>query len=792
MTTFYLDQEGGSDAADGLTFANRWKTITLGATAARIAAGDTIRIMASPDPTLVGNADWTNGPQNATRAIVSSTNATPIVVTLSSGNYTLLAPSVGDTVIVNAHATNTKANGVWAISAVNGSTTITLQDAQGGNSVGNGSGGATGTVRKATNMVVKLAAAVTGNIAVCGNQGARGNWSASANVTATVITTDFKEGGECQQLAVAAGFTTGLAAYYATGTLDLSGYQQVCFWVKQTAGTLGAASAVSVKLCTDAVGATAVHTVNLPALAGLNAWTQVNVDFGGALNAAIASVALYVNTDNGAQTLLIDNIIACKASSSADSLNISSLIGKNSGTEAWWGIQSINGTRVMLDGATGTMPAASPPRGYAGTTETVATYKRETIKTAPASAAAVVAVLNASGSAASPITYSGGWNRTDMTTQTGDTWFDGGNGNGTGLSENGATRNYVAIDRINFTRYSNGFTSSSLSSYQSIGSMAVCSCFFPCTANAVASTIGTLSLVANGSNAILGTGIAITTINRADSTNANALLCSPAGGAIGRVLQANNNGGAAITLAIGMVVGSIDAANDNVASGVVLASGVICGSITANNNGVNGITGTSVIGAKIMGGGTSGNVSEGVRMTNGGTLVLRNFTSSDSTPLTIATVNAGGMVYAEKINGIADAHQITTDGGTIVSATDQRHTASGISWKFRPTSTSRNASYPLPLALAQIACAANVAVSISIWTRRDNSNIVGTLKVAGGQLAGIASDVTVSCTPTINTWVQSSTLTVTPTEAGVLEVTFEVYDGVTTSANFWIDDIVIA
>jgi hypothetical protein len=46
---FYLDYEGGNDANDGTTFANRWKTLTSGVTATRIAPGDTIRIMASPE-----------------------------------------------------------------------------------------------------------------------------------------------------------------------------------------------------------------------------------------------------------------------------------------------------------------------------------------------------------------------------------------------------------------------------------------------------------------------------------------------------------------------------------------------------------------------------------------------------------------------------------------------------------------------------------------------------------------------------------------------------------------------
>jgi hypothetical protein len=73
MATFYLDYEGGNDANDGTSFAQRWKTITAGATAARIAPGDTIRVMGSPAPTSLGiNATWTN--KSPTVSLASALN----------------------------------------------------------------------------------------------------------------------------------------------------------------------------------------------------------------------------------------------------------------------------------------------------------------------------------------------------------------------------------------------------------------------------------------------------------------------------------------------------------------------------------------------------------------------------------------------------------------------------------------------------------------------------------------------------------------------------------------------
>lgn len=92
------------------------------------------------------------------------------------------------------------------------------------------------------------------------------------------------------------------------------------------------------------------------------------------------------------------------------------------------------------------------------------------------------------------------------------------------------------------------------------------------------------------------------------------------------------------------------------------------------------------------------------------------------------------------------------------------------------------------MSIAKIKCAANTAVNLTIWTRRDATTANGKLLVEGGQIAGVPDDVSVTCTPTINTWVQSSTLTFTPTEDGVVEVKFTAWDDSVSSTNFWIDD----
>lgn len=67
MATFYLDFENGNDSNSGADWANAWLTITSGATAARIAPGDTIKIAKTADPVSLGqNATFTDGSQTVT------------------------------------------------------------------------------------------------------------------------------------------------------------------------------------------------------------------------------------------------------------------------------------------------------------------------------------------------------------------------------------------------------------------------------------------------------------------------------------------------------------------------------------------------------------------------------------------------------------------------------------------------------------------------------------------------------------------------------------------------------
>jgi len=73
-TTFYLDYENGNDTNNGTTWALAWKTLTTGATEARITAGDVIRIAKSPEPVSLGSVTWTDNSATVTLASAATAN----------------------------------------------------------------------------------------------------------------------------------------------------------------------------------------------------------------------------------------------------------------------------------------------------------------------------------------------------------------------------------------------------------------------------------------------------------------------------------------------------------------------------------------------------------------------------------------------------------------------------------------------------------------------------------------------------------------------------------------------
>ena len=735
MSTFYLDYQSGDDAADGSTFSlvglpavGPWKTITAGATAARIAPGDIIRIAKSADPTGIGNATWTNLSRTITLTAQTSVAFTDgggglILATKAAHNFT-----TGDIVTVSA---STDYDGTYAITVAS-SSTFTFTKAY----VADRSG----TVTPAFTKVVDLCeTAWTANPA------------GDVTVLRVAVGTDGKEGSYSMNFTTDAAVQASIMqAYYATGTLDLSLYQKLSFWIKNEAAI---ADAVSWKicLCSDVAGATPVDTFYVPAIPSTVRWLPLTLtkNGGGNLGNAIKSIAIYSDTTAPAASkyVYVDDFVAC----TTNGLNLQSLISKNGaaqgGTEGFYGIQSINGVTVLLDNDTNTK--GNQGRGYSGTTELVATYIRETIKTdlAAASGDSVQVVQDSGTLALGNIQFQSGYD-TALNTQIGETFFDGLNGNGYGIYLN--AKSYITLNYLNVCRYRYGVSFDGGSNSNIITTLT----------NANNNTFIGVYFGAGNNNII-------TTLTNANNNSNYGVYFIGSG---------NNN-----------IITTLTNANNN-SYGVSFASSNnsnIITTLTNANNNYYGVSFSSSNNNIIRSLSTTGNATAGVYNDTGVNYIYKAIIA-EATEVAGAVAFANSRIYSQMHDNTPNNHWIFTDGGTINSQTTTRHTASGIAWKFAITSSNRASNYPLTLSVAKLAVAANNQVTCKIWMKKDHAtNVAGKLVCRGGQLSGVSSDVTDTKADDTD-WEQLS-ISFTPTETGVIEIEAWAYYSAG-SSNVYVDD----
>jgi hypothetical protein len=768
----------------------RWRTFVNGATGVRIGAGDTIRAMASTDPTSLGiNGTWTSSQLEATRNNNGASNGTPISVTSTGHGY-----STGDTVVFSGQPVQTAANGTWEIT-VTGPNTFTLNGSVG---IGGVSSSAGGSIRKRNNTRVSLASSLTQNIECCGEFT---NWTGIGTLTtASLNTTTFKEHRASQQIVVGAAFSTGLACYKTLpSTLNLSGYQQVSFWIRQTAGTATTATSINLTLCSDSVGITTVNTISIPALT-LNRWIPITFDNGSALGNSINSIAFNVNTDLGAQTFLLDNIIACKAPSSPDSLTLTSLIGKNTTGETWWSIQSINGTRVMLDGrdaSDSVAPTSTSARGYYGpvgvaTTATVTTYKREPINVLNHALGTFIPVNDAT------ITYSGGWSRVDMSTKTGETFYDNRYTGGACIYN--PNLNNIELENISPVRFDIGLQHMDAFGGGSFARIENCRFISNNAGWNARGQLGSSSILTNIFTTQNNTGI-----GQGDGGNSSHAI---SGVNFNNIYSCSNNAGLIINVLVAYSsrLGFNTCNFSNNATGMNLNSGLnlTFNSLLLSGNDTPITQPNTLLGVKNTFNDITCDTS--ISLSNPVDWVFNNCRLSSfsgtwigsfrciNTTLSAATEvsgqrgNSDARLFSHNHDNTVDNHRIFIDGGLISSATDQSRTASGISWKMQPTSTGRDSAFPLSLSIAKIAVSANSLVTVKGWMRRDNAGLTMRLVCKGGQIAGVSTDVVASMTAAANTW-EELTISFTPTQRGVVEITAEAFGGSTLSG--WVDDLTI-
>lgn len=627
MATFYLDFENGNDSNDGTTFANRWKTITSGATAARTAPGDVIRIMKSPDPVSLG----------------------------VNGTFTNKSPTI------------------------------------------------------------TLASAVTANISLC-----QAAWTASANVT-TTTNSNRKEGTLATSITPAAAFTTGLLAYEATGTLNLSAYQNVTFWIRTS--TSVAANVLRLDLCSDAAGATPVHSITIDTAFSTNNWKPVTWKNGSALSSSIQSVALTALSDPGTPTILIDNILA------TNDLHFNSLIGTSSSAtnQVWYPLRSINGTTVTI-GYELNQDASVSARGWHSTTTTTTAYARDTVRLTASQ------TIQEAGSIGNRITYSGGWDRTNMSTQDGIT--------------------FVSLER-NISRFAINCSQSHI------------------TVERYCILWGTLNGPTGTNTAFRGNTIGVYGSDASPTFNTDGFLNDfyyvsnnvTLDAVNGKGVYSFSNTGNGYTSSAWTTVDTFQTLN-NSGHGISTTGGGFYRNVTSTDNAQFAISGSRTLTIdKIT---TSGNTSGA--LSYAGVIRATNADLAESTKVTgqLPMYNVYLSRFSTNLAYIYSNNSIVvTDSNAVL------HGAASRSWKHDPT-TLHTTDIPVDQPLQPFAVNGSALVTFKIWVYRTSTNVEGRVRLRGYITPGVDADVTATITAAINTW-QELTVTCTPSAAGVVQIDLESY-----------------
>jgi hypothetical protein len=733
MTTFYIDPDNGSDAAVGTAFATAWKTVNSGATAARIAPGDIIRIKESPAPADTG-------------VVAIFTNKSS-VITRSSGTGNMWM-----SVIENFPSTG------WTA----GTTNVTITTTTGKNGVG---------------------------------------------TSAHVFSTN-------------SSFTTGKVAYKTPSLpgsgINFSDYQALNLWIKSS--TTIASGTFRFCLCSDTLGDVIVESFTITSNIVNNArWTAIVKDKGSALSSTpIYSYAIYaIPGATGAYTnVSISDVFVSKTPSSATSISLYDLVGKNNttlDTEDWYAINipSWGGTAQI-----GTITSSffidqhpnntTTAKGYYGTSETVPLWKRNCFRLDPVTLTTSANITNDTGTSGNLIAYTGGWNASDMSFQNDYTWFDGQNGQGYGFN---LSSSFNKIERMNMVRYNENIRVSA-------ASCEILNCLGAHGENhGISTASGATSLVLSGTNrGHSNAGSGFTFISTSLSSFATAIG------------WANSLNGFTFSGTIGPVRATIIKGLYNSAQGIQLAPGVYESIIVKDNSTSGGTLTTTVAPTYIKSLVTQDNVSRGFRFdlsykvtvlnwssTGNGTpaldisastpgdITLYNFTAAEATKL--PNLDSGSYDYTDiRINsqdegGTVGNHFIRTDRGSIQSETGaDRHTASGLAWKFNITSSNRNINYPLSLPIAKIAVNSGSLVTVKVWVKRMGTvaNQGARIRILGGKVSGVPNDVITNSTAATGVY-EEITVVCTPSAAGVLEVLFDTYwiAGATPLTSY-IDDMTIS
>ena len=447
MAIHYVDYEGSAGTGDGSSFANRIDRVK---NLSSVSAGDEIRIKKTPDPTSLGtgqvfrssaNTGYGMMTKNASGVSYSTTTGETKLTSMGNGWHT------GD--IIHIYHAETAAgknlSGYWRVTVDN--LDLKLDGFPGAPDTNATSSSiywhaAVNTIYLNTNNLTKSIACRGVNRTswtidagyVSGSYTNHNNGSNPSNFSSTEDAPTFQGYDQFTVTAQTINSPTKLAHYQLPSTLDLSGFQQVSFLFRHDKSPSDPSiDKFSLRLCTDTAGSTSVHTIPIdPKGQRGNMWEGFTVDLGTNLNTSIQSIALYQeSTTLTTVAMRLDNVIACKSSSSADSISLDKLVGLNTTDDpAWYPIRTIIDNIVVLNTGMVNRPSfgyyGSNAAAFSASNSAATIYQREQYRADDITSDGndfhwdYVDPLWA-GTLSNPITISGGWDATSMSTRNGKT-----------------------------------------------------------------------------------------------------------------------------------------------------------------------------------------------------------------------------------------------------------------------------------------------------------------------------------------------------------------------------------
>ena len=849
MATYYVDYEGSAGTGDGSSFANRAfkvKDLTL-------SAGDEVRIKKTPDPTSLGTGhvkrapghpDFSTTYKSGSNITYSSTDGETKLTSMGNGWLT------GDIIHIyhNDSTTGKSISGLWRVTVESG--TETNASLKLDNFPGPSDTTASSTAFRwhaCTNAIYLNTDNLTKSIAC--RDAYRDSWTA----TGTGVTTSYSHASSTSawqqghdyvvftgsdSFSIGSSASNGKLAYYELpSTLDLSGYQQVSFMFRSNQTTNGNSNKFSLRLCTDTAGNTSVHTIPIDYKnQKSNTWIGLNVDLGTNLNSSIKSVALYQDsTPSGSTTMLLQNIIACKASSAADSITLNKLVGLNTSDDTtWYPLQFIWDNILFLK----TQSRGRPSFGYYGSngaafsaTNTNATiYQRAQVKPYDSNVNQSDYTPwdnnNNSGTEASPITISGGWDETSMSTRNGKTCIEF-NGSMYPLDPTGS---HVQLSHIYLTNF--GRVSQNIGRYRKWSNFGVSHFDAGFSFGSGNKDVQGLGLdfiigVTSATNAAIQlnngstfsdsqsdfyikqavgphhTGQLIYALTGAGSSSWDLLNVVACGS---QPIRINSN----VTVNINTLKWGYNAGTGNVptATGGTIncdrldaiqpyyqaakSSGTFI--ISDLNITTDTTFGTTykrygaqrslsfslwVDGASLMKVIDTGTLPAQVYLV-GGVMQLKGTVNSF-----YASLTQGGVLESIDHEGVSGANKAFFEGGNIVAEeTTTRHTASGVAWKCTGGSS-------CAFSLGKIVVSANSAVTVGLWTYKNHAdNAIVKLKIPADPMKGLSEQTVDNLSASVNTWTKIEK-TFTPTRAGIIEIQVE-FKNLTSSQFTIIDDLEVS